>query len=185
MNKHLQIDIETGANSPNSHVLTIGLLLFDPLGDGSLDEGWHLGVPANMNKGRELNYDTLAWWMKQSDKARNNSWVNPHSYREAGSEHTDVPVGNLQHILRTAVTQAEHIWANDPDFDCVIMRSFFETNGWDFRWPFGKHRSMRTIKALFDIPAVENTLAHDALADCRYQAAQVRHVYQGNAPWRA
>jgi hypothetical protein len=182
--KHLQIDIETAANSPRSYVLTVGLLLFDPLGDGSEDKGWHFGVPASMNKGRELNVETLIWWMKQSEEARNNSWVAPQSYAEFNGQRVSLPPGNLQQILRETTTQAEHIWANDPDFDCTIMRDFFTTNGWDYRWPFGKHRSMRTLKALYEIPQIDNALAHDALADCRYQAAQVRTVFQGQAPWK-
>lgn len=185
MAKHLQIDIETGANTQRSHVLTVGLLAFDPLKDGTEDIGYHFAVPAAYNKGRELNFDTLKWWMEQSQEARNNSWVKPVSYKEEGGLRQEIPHGNLQNVLRELATNAEHIWANDPDFDCSIMRDFFATNGWDYRWPFGKHRSMRTLKALWEIPFIENRLAHDALADCRYQAAQVRAVFQNQAPWRA
>lgn len=186
MNNHLMLDIESAGTGPHAYVLTVGLLEFDPYGNGSEDIGYHLYIPPSLNKGRELNFDTVKWWMQQSMEAQADAWVCPTTYREefvpeAGERRDEFPVANAQHIIRTCLNNAEHLWANDPDFDCTIMRDWKETNNFDFRWPYGKHRSMRTLKAMYDIPEIMNTLAHNALADCRYQAEQVRAVYQGKA----
>jgi inhibitor of KinA sporulation pathway (predicted exonuclease) len=64
----------------------------------------------------------------------------------------------------------------------VILQDFFEKNSAKWKY-FRKHRSIRTLKAMFDIPPIEpEGTAHNALDDCKYQAKIVRAVYQNNAP---
>lgn len=170
-NSHGMLDIETAGTGVKAHILTIGFLQFDPLGDGSEDVGHHFVVGPRYNTGRELDFDTLKWWMQQNESARSQAWLA-----------TATPSVEMFSVLEQVFITTEHLWANDPDFDCSIVKDWFTTYR-DFKWPFWKHRSIRTLKALYSIPPLPPMgIAHNALDDCRYQAQIVRAVYQGKAP---
>jgi len=168
--KHGMLDLETAGTGPNAAILTIGMFAFDPYSRPEYHEsGWHFVVPFNMNKGRNVDLATIKWWMEQSDEARKASWLD---IRDMGA------VGPMVDWLN----EVDTIWANDPDFDCVILRDFLEQHGVQWRW-YRKHRSIRTLKELYDIPFIEPVgTQHNALDDCIYQAEIVRAVYQGKAP---
>lgn len=176
MNNHLMLDIETAGTGPHAYVLTIGILAFDPYGNGDNDVGFHYVVPQHANLGRQLTFDTIKWWMQQNGMAQGQAWLAaPHNLMEI----TGTLIGQLK--------AAEHVWANDPDFDCVILNDWLTGSGASnifnsFKWPYYKNRSIRTLKALFDIPQLTmEGAAHNALDDCKYQAKIVRAVYKGEA----
>lgn len=175
-NNHLMLDIETASSRNDAVVLTVGVLRFDPYGDASGDYANHWVIPFSDNKGGHIDLDTIKWWMEQTDEARKAAWLDTRGVAPT-SPTSEAPFWNIVEMLNTA----EHIWANDPDFDCTVMRSFMERNSVQWRW-YRKHRSLRTLKAMFDIPFIEPIgTAHNALDDCRYQAEQVRAVYQRRA----
>lgn len=175
--KHAMLDIETASSNTNAAVLTIGIYVFDPMLHASDDEpALHIVVPFSHNEGREITLDTVSWWMQQNPEAQRASWVEGRADAEGIREE--------KHYI-TALAQifdhVDHLWANDPDFDCDILKHFFAQHGVKWKW-YRKHRSLRTLKAMYDVPFIEQIgSVHNALDDCRYQAETVRAVYQGRA----
>src|SRR6478609_9487394 len=114
-NTHAMVDCETASLAADAAVLTIGIVMFDPMGDGSYDEHYYFKVPPIWNKGRDLSLSTIQWWMDQTDEARKEAW--------SGSDHMPPP-----HVSEALVLleRAQHIWANDPDADCTWLKSLFE-----------------------------------------------------------
>lgn len=173
--KHLMADIETVDTRPTAAIVSVAFLLFDPIAreqkevySANLDIGEQLAL------GRTLSADTVTWWMQQDIAARKKAFA-PDAIIEA--EH-------VRNVIRSILEDRtiEHIWANDPDFDCTILRDFM---GYDFKWPFYKHRSMRTIKALLPeaysgLPGSEagTYVAHDPMDDCKQQAWHVMNIYE-------
>lgn len=174
---HGMLDLETASGDTNSAILTIGFIMFDPYSDTTEVE-MNIVVPFNLNRGRGITLDTIRWWMEQSKEAQQAAWVDERT--EDGSVISEFHAQML--TLLEYMDQVEAIWANDPDFDCDILRSWLDSQ-YKCKWKwYRKHRSLRTLKAMFDIPFIEPIgTAHNALDDCKYQAQIVRAVYQGKA----
>lgn len=170
---HLMIDIETLDTRPSAVIVSAAGLWFDP-DAREQTEAFSLvfDVPMQLANGRTISADTVAWWMQQSYEARKKAFC-PEVVSTAG---------DIQDSINSAIYNAEHIWANDPDFDCTILRDYMS---YDFKWPFWKHRSMRTIKAMYpDAYSLNGSVypdhaftAHDPMNDCKKQAWHVMNVY--------
>ncbi len=71
----IMIDLETLATSPNSAVLTIGAVKFDPFGNElEMPSCEKLYIKVDIDSCDELNLDvnddTLNWWSRQSKEAQ-------------------------------------------------------------------------------------------------------------------
>ena len=66
---HLVIDLETLATSPRAMVRSIGLAHFDPWSDSRPKAKRYVLSPAEQ-AGREVDAETMFWWMRQPEKAR-------------------------------------------------------------------------------------------------------------------
>lgn len=177
MSTHIMVDIETMATGPTAAIVSIGACAFDML---NLDEEIkrrfeiHISLESNEAEGRKLSAGTVSWWLKQSKEAQAALFIDP--------------ITNLRSALvqfRMWVQQQEpkatHVWAKDPDFDCVILKHAFD----QFReiWPFQywQHRSVRTItEAAYpdgDEPDLRVGVHHSAADDAITQALMVRHCW--------
>ncbi|HWG89132.1 MAG TPA: 3'-5' exonuclease [Candidatus Acidoferrales bacterium] len=174
MSKDLSIDIETLGVNSNAPVLSIGYCWFnydkpeiEPTGKG------HTAFDINEQTrkyGRVIHADTVKWWFNQSDSAR--SAVFP-------ANQSSFP-GFIER-LTAMLNAADQVWAKGPDFDCVILKDLVEACGHDYKWPFWKHRCVRTMTELFpsiitDVRMSGN--AHNALDDAVHQANQIRAIAQ-------
>lgn len=170
--KHAAIDLETASLAYNAAVLTVGLVIFDPMADASTDLHYHWVVPHYLNKeNAHVDLGTVRWWMQQGEAARSQAWL-------ATPELSGVPFLNIIQML----DEVEHIWANDPDADCQWMKELYKRIGVDWKH-YRKHRSIRTLRAMFDVPDfdVEAGVAHNALDDAKWNVLVVREVYSGRA----
>lgn len=172
--KHAAIDLETASLAYNAHVLTVGLVIFDPMADESTDLKYHWVVPDHFNNGADVDAGTIKWWMAQSEAARSQAWLVP-----SGNEgHMHPPFLNIIEMLE----QVDHIWANDPDADCQWMKELYTRIG--VKWKhYRKHRSIRTLRAMFsELDSWDaNLVQHNALVDAQWNAAIVRNVYNGQS----
>lgn len=175
--KHLMVDIETLDTRPTAVILSVAVLMFDPV-TRAQEEMYSANIDVSlqiMAEGRTMSIDTITWWMQQGYDARVKAFASPVCAHPRDAQET------LASIIKRPDIDA--IWANDPDFDCVILRDFM---GYDFKWPFYKHRSMRTIKALFplswklrkDGTEYGDFIAHDPMEDCKQQAWHVMNIYE-------
>lgn len=180
------VDIETMATTYDASVVTIGACMFDPFTgeDQPIDETFlvRISLESNEEWGRRIEAGTVEWWLKQSDEARMGLF--------------DGFVTNLKQGLVSFRQWFQHetshrpllCWANDPDFDVVILRTAYATCG--ELWPihFSANRSMRTagqmaypvhaerkavIRAIREHVGVHHRADDDAVAQARF----VSHCY--------
>lgn len=168
--KRAMIDIETLSTSKHAAVLSVGVAVFD---DNQVIDtnGWAVDMAAIDG---DINPSTLAWWMKQSEEARAFSFGGKHHQLSIASE------------LRPYIADADEVWANDPDFDLVILQHWWERMPRLGVWPvsFRKYRSVRTMTMLakrYHI-ATEHVwngvTAHNPIDDAASQARAVIEVFQ-------
>ena len=69
---HGMIDLETLGVKPNSAILTVGAIKFNPFTDDEPHDGLYLriNVDDQTELGRTIDQDTLNWWAKQKASIR-------------------------------------------------------------------------------------------------------------------
>ena len=109
----LMIDIETLGLGFNSAILSIGVVEFNPMtGDTGKEHYWVINPQSCLDIGMEMNYQTIEWWMTQSDDARSIfSSINKISIQQA--------ISNLSKIIGYNTK----VWANSPSFDLTILKN--------------------------------------------------------------
>ena len=145
MKNALMVDLETMAVSPNAAIVSIGACMFDPYGplDQVMDETFlvRVSLESNQEAGRELNASTVMWWLRQAPEAQQNLL----------EDITNLPaaIGRFTKWFQHETTERpDSVWANDPDFDAVILRSAYETVGHIYPLGFWMNRSVRTVGAM-------------------------------------
>lgn len=168
--KRAMVDIETLSTSKHAAVLSIGVAVFD---DNQVIDtnGWAVNM-ADIHG--EMSPTTLAWWVQQSEEARAFSFNGKCHPLSMASE------------LRPYIDAADEVWANDADFDLVILQHWWERMPRLNAWPvsFRKYRSVRTMKMLaqrynIDVSHVWSGLtAHNPIDDAASQARAVIEVFK-------
>lgn len=154
------LDIETLSSDNHAVVTAIGLALFDreKIVDG---KAWYLDYESD--KGH-IDPRTVRWWMQQNAAVRD---VNL-----GGKEN---PFKAAQEII-TYLPKGAQVWANAPQFDCVIMRNWFKRLALPCAWHFRDERDCRTmfeIGRTLGAKVPPKSDSHDALADAVWQAQYV------------
>ena len=128
------IDIESISRKPNAMVVSIGAVIFDPTTD-EIKKRFYKEVDirsyTNLGIDRDIEPDTVLWWMEQSDEAR-----------KAISKSKITIISALKGLklflgVMGVPLTARRVWANAPVFDCVILRDVYQQIGmtppWNFR----------------------------------------------------
>lgn len=163
----VMLDLETLATSPDSVILTIGAIKFNPFDrDTDMDQGlyFRINVDEQIALGRKVDEGTVAWWGTQSEEVR----------EEALGEEGRVDLETFTKMLNKFVLGADRIWAQGPVFDIVILENLYRQLGKPAPWPYYVIRDSRTLlKALGDTRR-PGALLHNALADCVSQAEAIQ-----------
>lgn len=163
----MMIDFETLSLNHNALPLSIGVTVFNL--DGIITEYY-----ANIDcrtlarlypNDFHIEFGTVAWWMQQSEEARNRIF-------SAGVQITEPTNvwGMLQSMWQNFSCQ--ELWANGADFDGAVLKNLGKTFGYRPFWAYNALRDARTIYKLFPkvVAAVpKEGVAHDALADAKWQ----------------
>lgn len=167
----IMLDIETLGTRPECVILTLGAVKFNPF---TLDEpgpGLYLRLDADeqIALGREVQEDTLQWWMTQAEDVR----------EEALGEGSDrVKLDDMYKQLNRFLVGANNIWCQGPAFDMVILENLYRQMGWPTPWQFWQIRDSRTLFGVHGDPRVKGKAGlHNALEDCVSQATAVQQVY--------
>lgn len=132
---HLSIDIETMGKAPNGAIVAVGGRLFNK---DEMGKGFEVYIEANSaQKFGTVDDSTMQWWSKQDHEV----------YQRAFNGRILSPDAALRFLKFVEETQPEQIWAYPPQFDIVIMQSWFERIG--LKWPFHyrAERCARTMRA--------------------------------------
>ena len=172
MTTHATIDIETLGTSPDTVVLTIGGIKFDPMADDELHSEFYyrLDVDEQIDMGRTVDEKTLEWWETQSEEVK----------KEAMSPEDRVSVEETLKALNKWLVGVDKIWCQGPVFDIGILENLYKQIGLHHNWPFYIIRDSRTLFSLMDKdPRKEiDFAAHNALADAIVQSLCIQKVYK-------
>lgn len=175
MNNYVMLDLETLSTKSDAAIIAIGVARFDQ--SGVLDtQGWALDESEITG---HVDPQTVYWWMRQSDAAKRYSFT--------GKEKALVAAIELGKFL----TGCDELWANDPDFDVVVLRTWWDAlrpKMGKFPVSFRHNRSFRTIKALApdcDLSECYIGTAHNPVDDAAMQARAVikmrKHLAYGGS----
>lgn len=168
MNDHFSIDLETLGTRYNAAVLSVGVVQFDP-DTGKLGATFYreIDIDSAIKAGR-VTGSTLAWWAKQTDKAR----------RVFGPDNKVTLATALDELatwLRGKAI-APKVWGNGATFDITILEHAYDHGcvGLTEAWHYTNVRDMRTMVEVAQLGDAEwpkrEGVHHNALDDATYQA---------------
>lgn len=167
--KSVMVDIETLSTRKDAVVISIGVAAFD---DSKVIQtaGWALDF-AHLVEGH-IDPKTVKWWSEQHECAR--------TYSFNGRVRPAQAAGDFRMFLQQY--GGEELWANDPTFDVVILRNWWDRagGGGDFPSHYRHERSCRTIFAEarrlghnIDSAWANGSVAHNPVDDAANQARGV------------
>ncbi len=162
--QHVMLDLETLGVSPDSTILQISAIIFDPFNESTQYEDVFNELVDIDSQNRSIDANTVAWWGTQ-----------PKEIQEIiFSEENRLPLDITLKKFTKFVWNKNRIWSQGPDFDISILKHAFFQYNLPLPWPYWKVRDSRTILDLtsIDLPAAD----HNAISDCRRQAAGVCRV---------
>jgi len=175
MANDLMIDLETLDTSPYCVILTIGIVRFDPYGQG-IAEGWTLKptIEDQTEKYNRIICDsTIQWWSQQ----------NPAALDEAFDERDRLPFKDCMEILYKIGWNRRAVWSHGAPFDIVAcetgMRQTSERPN-PIPWPFYTVRDTRTLYEIADVKLKDggHVTTHKAVEDAERQAIVVQEAYK-------
>jgi hypothetical protein len=167
----LMLDIETLGWHYDTVVLSLGAIKFDPYTQAEPHSGiyFRVDVDQQLKLGRSTDQDTLDWWASQPQDIQD----------EALSETDRIGVAQVLSDLNRTLVGVRNIWCQGPHFDITILEHLYRQTGTPVPWQFWQIRDSRTLFGLGYDPRSEiRTDAHNALADCYYQALAVQKVFK-------
>lgn len=165
----VMLDLETLSTRPDSVVLTLGAVKFNPYTLQPPGPGLYIrpDVDEQLAQGRHVQEETLQWWLKQSEEIR----------EEALTQEGRVSVISMYEDLNKFLVGVDEIWCQGPVFDITILENLYYQFGWPVPWNYWQIRDSRTLFSVHGDIREKNNL-HNALADCVSQAVAVQKIFR-------
>ena len=168
MAKHLMIDMETMAVSPNAVVLSLGAVHFNPYSQGYGEKIYFkIDLDDQDKLGREIDPETIKWWGRQD----------PAIMEEAFSEEGRIPLVDAMDQFHKFAWGCSAFWSHGATFDLVIIENIYRQLGKPLPWSYWQLRDTRTLFDLGFDPDMPQGSKHDALQDAIRQAVGVQNIY--------
>lgn len=167
------VDLETMATGPNSVILTIGAVKFDPFGS-NVDRSTHnifyrrIQTESCEELGMVIDPNTLDWWGKQA----------PEIIEEAFHPDGRIPITQAVDEFHKFAWGCDAFWSHGSIFDIVILECYYRTLGKALPWNFWQIRDTRTIFDLGYDPEMPQNAKHNALEDAVRQAVGVQNMHR-------
>lgn len=164
------VDIETMGTGVNSSILSIAAVKFD-LDTGFTGDEFYVKIDLQscLDKGLEMNANTVVWWMRQSEEARK------ELFQDKG--------GNLLPALvdfKKVFNEKSLVWGNSARFDLGVLENAFNKCEMDIPWRFYNERDVRTLVSFrpeIKREAVFEGVPHNALDDCKHQIKYCSEIW--------
>ncbi len=158
--KDVMLDLETLGNGKNACIVQIGACYFDRM-TGEIGNTFKVNIDptSSVKSGADIDAETVMWWMKQTDEARQSILV------------PGIEIENAIHRLNIFLEQANAIWSH-ATFDFVIVTETFKRLDIKPKFSYRSARDLRTLVDLGKINTKKFTREgthHDALDDCKFQ----------------
>ena len=173
MATHGMIDLETLGVEPDSVVITLGAMKFDPTTNAEPHAPLYLRLDIEEQSEkykRSIDDNTLEWWGKQKKEIR----------EEAFGDHERTSMDSMTKQLNKWCVGLDYLWCQGLLFDYAILQNLYKNIGKPTPWNYWQIRDSRTLFALMPSDprkAIQEEL-HNALADCYYQAKCVQQTYK-------
>ena len=170
MATHGMIDLETLSTRPDAVILSVGAIKFDPYSSAEPHDPllFKVDVDSQTEMGRHVMEDTLNWWATQPE----------HIREDALGESDRITLDEtIKEINRWSVG-VEVFWCQGPLFDYAILQNLYAQLDRPVPWQYWAIRDSRTLFSLYRETDVAKVDAHNALADCDYQAKKVQRYYK-------
>jgi hypothetical protein len=168
----VMLDLETLSTRPESVILTLGAVKFNPWGDDvDAESGLYLRIDVDeqLSINRHVQPETIDWWGKQDTEV----------FEEAMGENGRVSLESTTVQLNRFLVGVDSIWCQGPAFDIVILENLYRQLGKPTPWQFWQIRDSRTLFGVHGDPRDKSRkAAHNALMDCYYQAIGVQEIYR-------
>jgi hypothetical protein len=169
MAKHLMVDMETMAVTPNAVVLSLGAVHFNPYGSGYSDKIYfRVSIDDQDALGREVDPKTIEWWGQQD----------PAIMEEAFSPDNRIPLVDAIDQFHKFAWGCDRFWSHGATFDLVMLENIYCQLNKPLPWNYWQLRDTRTLFDLGFDPDMPTGSKHDALQDAIRQAAGVQNMYR-------
>ena len=167
---HGMIDLETLSTRPNAVILSLGAIKFDPYTQAEPYDPLYFKVDVDTQTamGRHVMQDTLDWWATQPE----------HIREEALGESDRMDLDYTIKAINKWAVGVEVFWCQGPLFDYAILQNLYAQLNRPCPWQYWAIRDSRTLFSLYKETDVIKLDAHNALADCDYQAKKVQRYYK-------
>lgn len=169
MTKHLMVDLETLATTPNATILTIGAVTFNP-NNSDIYDSFYKKIELESYEGLDSFIDdgTIEWWSKQ-DKA-----VQEEAFDPEGREN----ILDVMNDFYRFCMGSSKFWSHGSTFDIIILEHYFRQLNKPYPWKFWEVRDTRTLFDLGFDPEMPQANKHHALEDARRQAIGVQNMFK-------
>ena len=136
---NIMLDLETMGTDSDAAIIAIGAVRFDK----SVSDSFYqvVDLQSSLDAGLTMSADSILWWLKQGDEARQAITVKGVSLRSA-----------LLNFKKWAGKDAL-IWGNGATFDNVILANAYDKSKVERPWHYSANRCYRTLKSFY--PNVE------------------------------
>lgn len=169
---NLMIDLETLGTKPNAPIIAIGAVFFDPK-TGKLGNEFSATInPESAQEFRTADENTLKWWAKQSQEAKDRSFCGVSSMTDA--------LNYFREFVKT--TKNVKPWGNGATFDISMLEDCFDQYGIKTPWQFWNVRDVRTVVDIGEMVGLMRDdvpfegVPHVALDDAKHQAKYVSYM---------
>jgi hypothetical protein len=169
----IMVDLETMDNVASAAIVSIGAVECNLITGETGDTFYRVvELEGQTDLGMTINSETLYWWLKQSDAAREALVVEGRLSLKEMCEAFDRWVHYLD-----ASNKKLRLWGNGASFDNAILRYAFRQLGETFPTEWWNDRDMRTIVGFYPTQLQYNWkhsnyrtgTHHNALSDAKYQ----------------
>ena len=168
----IMIDLETLGTTPDSVIVSIAAVKFDPFDDYqtcgvTADQLPTLNILVDIDSqsDRQIDENTVIWWSQQDPQVQERVFnpVGRVNFTEA-----------LDQLHRFIWNTGGRVWAQGTQFDIAMLEHAFRSVNRAYPWQYSQARDSRT---LLDLVAVNLPKAtHDAVADCWRQIIGVQQA---------
>lgn len=172
---HIMLDTETLGTRADSVIISIGAVKFDPYSNMPFaiePETFYASVSIDSNHEagpRDIDEDTLVWWLDQSASARR-VFTEPKTTLRCALEDLAFYINHPDYEM----------WSNGADFDLPLLTHAYRSFGLEVPWQHSNTNCFRTMKKLpfaRALPAVPQADKHHARADAAHQARVLQQYF--------
>lgn len=176
MKKHISIDIESLATTPDMKIVSIGAVVFTA--SAQIEDKFYAVLDLREQALRGQSETALKWWEEQPDEVR-------EALTTTAREPVLFALGRLDEYVKRHEANLAGIWAKGPSFDLAALEHMYASYKLPPPWGYKLARCYRTVAAQMkntfpaaELPDYGPLVAHNALDDAKWQARSLAYMNQ-------